>query len=58
MIEVEEMSPTSHLRTETDPVSETLCSLEYRTMDNVQKPSNSEYYTPPLEPFRVCSIYE
>jgi hypothetical protein len=32
-----------HLRTGTDPVSETLCSLEYRTMDNVQKPSNSEF---------------
>jgi hypothetical protein len=29
--------PTSHLMTETDPVSETLCSLEYRTMDKVQK---------------------
>jgi hypothetical protein len=33
------------LRTETDPVSETLCSfvfLEYRAMDKVQKPSNPE----------------
>jgi hypothetical protein len=31
-----------HLRTETDPVSEALCFVEYRTMDKVQKPSNSE----------------
>jgi hypothetical protein len=33
-----------HLRMETDPVSEMLCSLvflEYGTMDKVQKPSNS-----------------
>jgi hypothetical protein len=38
-----------HLRTETDPVSETLCflvSIEYRTMDKVQNPSNSEFYRP------------
>jgi hypothetical protein len=34
-----------HLQTETDPVSETLCSsvfLEYRTMDKVQKPNSPE----------------
>jgi hypothetical protein len=36
------MFPTPHLRTETDPVSEALCSLEYRKMDKVQKTSNSE----------------
>jgi hypothetical protein len=33
---------TPHLKTETDPVSETLCSsvfLEYQTMDKVQKPN-------------------
>jgi hypothetical protein len=33
---------TSPLRTETDPVSETLCSLDYRTMDKVQNPSNQD----------------
>jgi hypothetical protein len=33
-----------HLRTETDPVSEMLCSLEYRAMDKVQKPNNSRRY--------------
>jgi hypothetical protein len=33
---------TLYLRTETDPVSETLCSLEYRTMGEVEKPSNSQ----------------
>jgi hypothetical protein len=35
-----------HMRTETDPVSETLCSLAflgYWMMDSVQKPNNSEY---------------
>jgi hypothetical protein len=34
-----------HLRTETDPVSETLCSLEYWTMDKVKKPNNPESLT-------------
>jgi hypothetical protein len=35
-----------HLRTETDPVSETSCFLEYRTMEKVQKNSvNSVQYT-------------
>jgi hypothetical protein len=28
-------------------------SLEYRTMDKIQKPSNSECYTPLTEPFRI-----
>jgi hypothetical protein len=28
--------PASHLRMETNPVFETLCSLEYRTMNKVQ----------------------
>jgi hypothetical protein len=32
--------------TETDQVSETLCSLKYGTMYKVQKPSNPERYTP------------
>jgi hypothetical protein len=27
-------------------------TLEYRTMEKVQKPSNSECYTPSSEPFR------
>jgi hypothetical protein len=30
------------MRIKTDPVSETLCSLEYQMMDKVQKPSNPE----------------
>jgi hypothetical protein len=36
-------SPHLHLRTGIDEVSETSCfySLEYRTMEKVQKPSNS-----------------
>jgi hypothetical protein len=29
-----------YLRMETDPISETLCSLEYRTMDKVLEPNN------------------
>jgi hypothetical protein len=36
---------TTYNVSETDPVSETLCSsvfLEYRTMDKVQKPSSPE----------------
>jgi hypothetical protein len=39
--------------TETDPISEMMCSLEYRTTDKVQKPINSERYTPSSEPFRL-----
>jgi hypothetical protein len=44
-----------HLRTETDPVFETSCfySLECRTMEKVQKRSNSVCYTPSSEPFRI-----
>jgi hypothetical protein len=38
-----------HLRTETDPVSETF----FRIPDDVQKPSNSECYTPLSEPFKI-----
>jgi hypothetical protein len=38
---------------ETDPVSETSCSLEYLMMEKVQKPSNSVCYTPSSEPFRI-----
>jgi hypothetical protein len=38
----------SPLRMETDPVSETLCSLEYRTMNKIKKS-----YTPLSEPFRI-----
>jgi hypothetical protein len=30
-----------------------LYSLEYRTMEKVQKPSNSVYYTSSSEPFRI-----
>jgi AraC-like DNA-binding protein len=46
----------SHLRTEINPVSETLCCLvflEYRTLDKVQKLINSECYTESLEHFRI-----
>jgi hypothetical protein len=35
-------SPPPHLRRETDPVSEMLCSSEYQMMDKVQKSSNPE----------------
>jgi hypothetical protein len=40
-----------YLRTETDPVSErrVFYSLEYRTMEKVQKPSNSIMSCPTLE---------
>jgi hypothetical protein len=36
--------PHLHLRTETVPVSETSCYLEYQTMGKVQKTSNSVLY--------------
>jgi hypothetical protein len=48
--------PHLHLRTETDPVSETSCSLEYQTMDKVQNPSNSVCYTASSEPFRIYIV--
>jgi hypothetical protein len=41
-----------HDVSETDPVSETSCSLDYQ-MEKVQKPSNSVCYTPSSEPFRI-----
>jgi hypothetical protein len=41
-----------HLRTETDPVSETLCFLDFRVPDDGQSPNN-ECYTPQSEPFRI-----
>jgi hypothetical protein len=50
--------PHLHLRTEEDPVSETLCSLEYQTMEKVHTPSNSVCYTPSSEPFRFYSCLE
>jgi hypothetical protein len=43
----------THLRTETDAVSEIVCSLEYLTMDKVQKLSIPEYYKTLSEPFRI-----
>jgi hypothetical protein len=50
-----------HLRTETDPVSETLCfSLVFRkirTMDKVQKPNISVCYTPSSEPYSIYKLY-
>jgi hypothetical protein len=47
--------PPPRLKTETDPVSETLCFLvvEIRTMDKVQKLISNECYTPSSEPFRM-----
>jgi hypothetical protein len=38
---------------ETDPAIEMLCSLEYRMMDEVRKPTNPKYDTPSSEPFRI-----
>jgi hypothetical protein len=42
-----------NMRTEKDPFAEKMCSSEYRTVDKVQKPSNSECYTPSSEPSRI-----
>jgi hypothetical protein len=43
------------LKTETDPVSETLCFLfvEIRTMEKIQKLNSNECYIPSSEPFRM-----
>jgi hypothetical protein len=38
---------------ETDPASETLYSLEYWTLEKVQKPSNPICYTPSSESFTI-----
>jgi hypothetical protein len=42
-----------HLRTKTDPVFETLCFLEYQTMDKVQKRRRPDCNTPSSEPFGI-----
>jgi hypothetical protein len=47
-------------RMETDPVSETLCYLDYQTMDKIQKPSNPECYTSSSESSRtlfLCPVF-
>jgi hypothetical protein len=46
-----------YLKTEAGPVSETLCSLEYRTTDKVKNASNSDCYAPLSEPFRIYLKY-
>jgi hypothetical protein len=46
-----DISRPFHLKKEIDPVFETLCSLEYRNIDKVQKPSNSAFNTRSSEPF-------
>jgi hypothetical protein len=33
-------------------------SREYKTMNKVQNPSNSECHTPSSEPFRIYMIYD
>jgi hypothetical protein len=53
--------PPPHLRTETDPVSETLCFLviEFRMMDKVLKPSINEQFICKLFilPFDVQNVH-
>jgi hypothetical protein len=41
------MFPSTHLKTETDPVSEmfVILYLEFRALDKVQKPNGSVLYT-------------
>jgi hypothetical protein len=64
------VSATPRLRTETNLVSETcLCVCVcvcvwfyfgrgwYQTMDEVQEGSNSEYYAPWSEPFRIYELF-
>jgi hypothetical protein len=47
-----------YLRTETDPVSETSCFLEYRTMEKVQKNSMNSVLTVQLKTWQLhmCTI--
>jgi hypothetical protein len=54
----EYVSPSSNLRTETDPVSETLWFLVFkiRTVDKFQKTNNSECHAPSSEPFRFYPV--
>jgi hypothetical protein len=62
-LQVRGQETPTQLKTETDPVSETLCSsvfLEYRTMDKVQKPNSPECHIPLSELFKVyfrISVY-
>jgi hypothetical protein len=54
-----EVSPSPHLRMETDPVSETLFFLvyvEFLTIDKVQKPSNSEISC--LAVYHIAGMYQ
>jgi hypothetical protein len=55
----EQAPPFPHLKTETDPVSETLyfSYLEFRTMDRVYKPHYSECYTSLSELFRFYNLF-
>jgi hypothetical protein len=46
------------MRTETDPVSETLCYLEYWTMDNVKKLSNPDPEISFLHPVGDIEIWD
>jgi hypothetical protein len=50
------ITKSSPLTAETDPVSERLCSLEFWTMDEVQKHSNPDYYIRESDPFRIDII--
>jgi hypothetical protein len=45
-----------YLMTETDPISETLCSLEYRTMDKGWNSRNPDCHRPSSESFRIFSF--
>jgi hypothetical protein len=48
--------PTFHLRMETDWVSETVCSLEYQTMDKLQKPGSFKCNLLSSEAFRTDDV--
>jgi hypothetical protein len=51
------MCVSPHPKTETHPVSETLCSLVFIIQENELGPeSNSECYTPSAESYRIFSI--
>jgi hypothetical protein len=47
-------SDSLHLKTDTDPVSKMLSSVEYYAMDEVQNFNNPEYCTSSVDPTRIA----
>lgn len=48
--------PLPHLKTDRDPLFETLCLFQYQTMDNAQNQSNSQNYTLRNKIFKINTL--